>query len=179
MAVTTVTSCRDSGHSSIVKPRFLTWRRRKVFLDLLTHRRDREEITSMKNVKSKMSKTLGQTKILLGTILILLGLFVFASPAPSLIERVSSSFASEVNVIHVPRDYSTIQAGVDAASAGDIIQVAAGVYNENVVIATSALRLHGSSGAVIDGFGLTGSGIHVRGTAALRVLWIRQPASTL
>lgn len=107
-----------------------------------------------------------RTKTLLGAILILLGLFAFASPNQRLIEPVSLSFAAEVNVLNVPRDYATIQAAVDAASSGDIIQVRAGVYNENVVIVTSGLRLHASSGAVIDGDGLTGSGIHVLGTAA-------------
>jgi parallel beta-helix repeat protein len=120
----------------------------------------------MKNVKPNMRKTDRRTKTLLGTILILLGLFAFASPAPSLIEPVPSSFANDVNILHVPGDYATIQAAVNAASPGDIIRVAAGVYNENVVIATSGLRLHASSGAVIDGAGLTGSGIHVLGTAA-------------
>lgn len=120
----------------------------------------------MKDVKSNMRKPGRRTKTLLGTILILLGLFGLASPTPSLIEPVPSSFASEVNVLRVPRDYATIQAAVNAASPGDTINVAAGVYNENVVIATSGLRLHASSGAVIDGAGLTGSGILVLGTAA-------------
>jgi hypothetical protein len=39
-----------------------------------------------------------------------------------------------VNLIKVPDDYPTIQAAVDAAEAGDIIQVRAGVYNENVTL---------------------------------------------
>lgn len=117
-------------------------------------------------VKPKMSTAGMRTRTLSGAILILLGLFAFASPAPSLIEPVPSSFAAEVDVLKVPGDYATIQAAVDAASPGDIIQVRAGVYNENVVIVTSGLRLHGSSGAVIDGYGLTGTGILVLGTAA-------------
>jgi parallel beta-helix repeat protein len=66
----------------------------------------------------------------------------------------------------VPAEYATIQAAVNVASAGDTINVAAGVYNENVVIAVPGLRLHASSGAVVDGAGLTGSGILVLGTAA-------------
>ena len=69
------------------------------------------------------------------------------------------------NVLNVPWHYATIQEAVDAASAGNTIRVAAGIYNENVVISTSGLRLKGSHGAVIDGDGLTGTGIHVLGTA--------------
>ncbi|HEX4950320.1 MAG TPA: right-handed parallel beta-helix repeat-containing protein, partial [Blastocatellia bacterium] len=66
----------------------------------------------------------------------------------------------------MPRRYATIQAAVDAARAGDTIKVAAGIYNENVVISTAGLRLQASRGAVIDGSGLTGTGILVLGTAA-------------
>jgi parallel beta-helix repeat protein len=73
---------------------------------------------------------------------------------------------AQENVIKVPRDFSTIQAAVNAASPGDTIKVAAGVYNENVVISTPGLRLKAREGAVIDGAGLTGTGILVLGTAA-------------
>jgi parallel beta-helix repeat protein len=68
-------------------------------------------------------------------------------------------------VLHVPRDYSTIQAAVNAAAEGDTVQVDAGIYNENVVVSASALRLHATSGVVLDGTGLSGIGILVRGTS--------------
>lgn len=74
----------------------------------------------------------------------------------------TASAAGE-KVRHVPRDYATIQAAVDAAGEGEIIQVGEGIYHENLVITTSALRLHGSNGAVIEGVG-TGTGIYVLGT---------------
>lgn len=73
---------------------------------------------------------------------------------------------SQANRLWVPRHYATIQAAVDAASAGDTIMVAAGIYTENVVISTSGLRLKAIGRAVIDGAGLTGTGILALGTAA-------------
>ena len=73
---------------------------------------------------------------------------------------------SQPKLLWAPGHYATIQAAVNAASAGDTIMVAAGVYNENVVISTSGLRLKAIGRAVIDGDGLTGTGILALGTAA-------------
>jgi len=66
-----------------------------------------------------------------------------------------------VNVIQVPDDYPTIQAAVDASEAGDIIQVRAGVYSENVTlhkaVSLVAERFDPlnpvNNGTVIDGMG--------------------------
>jgi hypothetical protein len=49
--------------------------------------------------------------------------------------------------IHVPQDYPTIQAAINASSDGDTIIVAAGLYKENVVINRS-LTLKGAQAGV-------------------------------
>lgn len=64
-------------------------------------------------------------------------------------------------VLRVPRDYTTIQAAVDAASPGDIVQVSAGVYYENVIlnkpvslVAESFDEINpANNGTIIDGKG--------------------------
>ncbi len=67
-------------------------------------------------------------------------------------------FSAQAETINVPDDYSTIQAAVDAADVGDIIQVAAGIYSEQVVI-NKAVSLDGenASSTIIDGGGEEGA----------------------
>jgi parallel beta-helix repeat protein len=69
-------------------------------------------------------------------------------------------------ILHVPRDYGTIQSAVDAAAEGDTILVTAGVYSENVVVSNSDVRLRGGDEVVLDGTSLSGIGIHVLGVSA-------------
>lgn len=63
------------------------------------------------------------------------------------------SFASTAStgaaVIHVPADYPTIQAAVNAAGSNDTIQIAPGVYAGQVLISNKSLTLSGSPGTVL------------------------------
>lgn len=72
-------------------------------------------------------------------------------------------------LLRVPADFRTIQAAVNAANPGDVVQVSPGRYVENVKITKNGLRLlapvsSGDQRAVVDGTGLFGSGIQVVGT---------------
>ena len=56
--------------------------------------------------------------------------------------------------LHVPRDYQTIQAAVDAAGPGDTVKVAAGTYTESVVLSAGVCLLgSGARRTILDAGG--------------------------
>ena len=79
---------------------------------------------------------------------------------------ITSAYAlpAQFNVIVVT---TTIQAAVDAANPGDTVRVPPGTYHENVFVTKDNLTIEGSQGTILDGTGLTGSGITVRSSTPL------------
>ena len=82
----------------------------------------------------------------------------------------ASAVVGRAAVIHVPAEYATIQAAVDAASSGDEIQIAPGVYTNQVVITNKDLTLSGSPGTVLRATpGMQQSLMPIVGTSAVVV----------
>lgn len=65
-----------------------------------------------------------------------------------------TSFAGTINV---PADFPTIQAAINAAIDGDVINIAKGTYKENVDLGTKNLTLQGQGDHVVQNTTLNGS----------------------
>jgi plastocyanin len=65
--------------------------------------------------------------------------------------------------LHVPDDFDTIQAAVDAAAPGDLVLIEPGVYHEAVQVLTPYLTIRGTdrNEVILDGEFMLGNGIHV------------------
>ena len=77
-----------------------------------------------------------------------------------LLSMVVTTIQAGADVIFVPADHQTINAAIEAASNGDIIQVDPGVYVENLVLNNKRIAIRGGypfGDTVIDGSSAKGS----------------------
>jgi hypothetical protein len=69
----------------------------------------------------------------------------------------------DYDTVRVPEEYETIQAGVNAASSGDLVLVAPGTYPEQVVVSTPGVTIRGRdrNRVVLDGGFERGNAVEV------------------
>ncbi len=77
--------------------------------------------------------------------------------SPSGVEIINHGGANNILLVG-GGGYATIQAAINAASAGDTILIASGTYNENIVV-NQSVTLIGSANTVIQGGFLANNGL--------------------
>lgn len=95
-------------------------------------------------------------------------LCLLAALSPALV------FDARAGTLKVPKQFATIQAAVDAAAPGDIIQIAAGTYPETVLIQSKHsvdLRVQGK--VVVDAAGLFGPAVQITSATGIRLRGLR------
>ena len=103
-----------------------------------------------------------------GTVLVKCGACFFSC--------IQAILASTIIIAPSGGNYASIQAGVNAANAGDTVIVRAGVYNEGISFGKSGsvaggyITLLGESGAVIDGTGKGELGISIASRNYIKVI---------
>ncbi|MBN2537850.1 hypothetical protein JXB37_06200, partial [candidate division WOR-3 bacterium] len=72
-------------------------------------------------------------------------------------------------IIHVPGEYPTIQAGIDAAVSGDVVMVAAGTYPEEILLKAGVIVQGAGEGlSMIDGGDDPGDVVRAIGSSITR-----------
>lgn len=89
--------------------------------------------------------------------------------------QTTSGFATTIVVDAKSNTYKTIQAGLNAANAGDTVLVKPGIYHETVTFNKSGVKdqyitLLGESGAIIEGTLNTRNGIIVQDKSFLKII---------
>jgi parallel beta-helix repeat protein len=103
-----------------------------------------------------------------------------AAPSASALVALFVAAGASAATLKVPQQFATIQGAVDAADPGDVIQVAKGIYSENVSIsAKNGLTLVGKPGAIIDA-GSADDGVSITGSQsiAIRGLTVRNSGTS-
>lgn len=79
--------------------------------------------------------------------------------------------AGSTGVLHVPEDFETIQAAVDAAVPGDLILIGSGTYHEAVNVETDELTIRGldRNEVILDGEFNLDNGFRVLGASGVAI----------
>jgi plastocyanin len=83
----------------------------------------------------------------------MIGMVVVGDVDPSDVVTATTEGGDQGGTLHVPDDYETIQAAVDAAKPGSLVLVAPGVYKEAVTVTTERIVIRGLDRArtILDG----------------------------
>ncbi|MDA3029433.1 MAG: right-handed parallel beta-helix repeat-containing protein [Actinomycetota bacterium] len=94
-----------------------------------------------------------------------------APAAPAETTTTQAPDPADDGILEVPGEYPTIQAAVDAASSGDLVLIAPGVYNESVDVETDGITIRGISRneVILDGQTTLDNGIRVLGASNVAV----------
>ena len=84
----------------------------------------------------------------------------FTTPAVVAISfcLIGLTLPAAADILHVPGDFPTIQAAIDAATNGDEVEVHPGTYNENINLLGKAITVRSADGAGVTTIDASGSG---------------------